>query len=843
MNHLGTAKRTQQDTKLKTGAGQSTSVETVPKAHKNNRKRKRRSRGRRRRVHSVAENNDLHEAPILDQHPNSPACKRLGPGDPSACEATDEGNRKDPIARSTKEGDVVDRETATESLPVQKCLLRGTVSSDVALRLEVCGRQSNPGKGCRPDPEERIVDLPHFQSQERAEEIASTVDVHEDTGNTVEGARQQGKGMSYGGTVDSSDLPTVHAVPETILKGSKSVHVFHQTDCLRTHESQGQEHTGFCHGHGPPQRATTKMVSQPAVTRRGGAPKERDGLARIMKSTPYDPCEDIVARTTQQYSWDLPPKNDDGILDPIPEGLVGSIDLSKLPKYPSSSPIGLAQDILFDDQKMHEYLHADRPTLKFIPSNKKHVKFVTEMITSGLCSKKDRKDKEFGFAKFFTVLKKINTDLINILRTILDPETANESFVTPPPVNLPTLIDILESFAVVEKIRILDLRHMYHQIHMGDHMRKWFTLAFGSLRLQWNALPMGFKWSCFIAQAITTFAIAGAEVATVWTSIPKKIVVGKVVVYCVYDNVAVGGPAADVDDFWNHQLLPNLGSIGAIVKESSEAIEGQSVDLLGLRWFPSQKGLQWIFLEKFLDKLECMEKRMAMPITLTAKELASALGLVAWGTYATFGTLFDQHSAYRRLTEVVNEQGWNGVDSSIHYACILSALRRLRCAGRQSFNTIKEEVLVFSDASTTGFGYVGGYPLSCHAGTWSRLFQSKDIFHAEALAAKMAVSTFQKPNRRIYVATDNKGLYFAIRKRSCACPRTAPLLQAMFDNHRDISAGWIATEANPADELSRGKRIDMLKLKNAPAVVEWASPLDSWRGSKLGRVVGHGGGG
>eukprot|EP00760_Papus_ankaliazontas_P014395 PhM_4_TR16079/c5_g1_i1/m.94316 len=97
----------------------------------------------------------------------------------------------------------------------------------------------------------------------------------------------------------------------------------------------------------------------------------------------------------------------------------------------------------------------------------------------------------------------------------------------PYPVNLPTLPQLLEAFSEVEEMRALDLHHWCHQIPISQELKSWFTVVMGPLRLEWNVLPMGWKWVCFLAQAITSYAVAG-RAAFEWSALKPLIQIGDV---------------------------------------------------------------------------------------------------------------------------------------------------------------------------------------------------------------------------------------------------------------------------------------------------------------------------
>ena len=147
----------------------------------------------------------------------------------------------------------------------------------------------------------------------------------------------------------------------------------------------------------------------------------------------YDPIEAVMAKCLSGYSHGPEVFPAEGILDPVPKGLPGTIDLSDRsihPVYPHDSPMGRTQRILFSD-KPTEFMKPEYVQPEYRSSAPMHLRHVQQMITAELCSKKHRSIKERGFARFFTVLKKVNDDGLAILRTILDCITANLAFMVP----------------------------------------------------------------------------------------------------------------------------------------------------------------------------------------------------------------------------------------------------------------------------------------------------------------------------------------------------------------------------------------------------------------------------
>lgn len=550
----------------------------------------------------------------------------------------------------------------------------------------------------------------------------------------------------------------------------------------------------------------------------------------------YDPA-DVISRILSNYFPDVQKKSIEGILDPVDPSLVGRVRLPH--NVPEGCPLATAIRLVGDPKSLVDFITSPRQhCTKFLPSSRTHVRFVDELLASGLAVKRSRDTPEKGFAKFFTVEKKVADDGTPVLRTILDCRSANEVFMDPLPVNLPTLPQLLEAFGTVEEIRALDLRHWYHQIPVHTELSKWFTIAFGSLRLQWKVMPMGWKWACFVAQALSTYAAAG-NLAFTWTELPPVFYVDGVAFAVVYDNIIAGGPAKAVERVWT-QLLSRLNDINAVVKEQFSASHGSSLPALGIEWEPNTVGLRWRLLEKFGKKAVVVADTLHGMVP--AKAIAGAIGIVAWSRFATQKALYDLQPLYRRLSAAVAAFGWGVKDTVEEYKGLTELLRSIPTLGWQSKVSPIQEVLVFSDAHVTGYGCVGGDPVCSTRGVWDRRHQSGDMFFLEAIAAKQAVKTFLAPKRRIFLAVDNKALMFAIKKRSSACPRSAPILadiMALSDAHEVVvTPGWIPTDRNPADPLSRGNELDPSLLCDAQEHVQWTSPPCSQWGSKWGRVVG-----
>lgn len=524
----------------------------------------------------------------------------------------------------------------------------------------------------------------------------------------------------------------------------------------------------------------------------------------------------------------------DAYLDPVEPELVGCIDLRPW-LHNSNAPLSIAANILFAPEQFVESLQRPR----FLSSKGPLTLHGAELMATGLLVPCDRRRGIRGFGRFFTVEKKKDDKGSSVLRTIVDCKDANDAFMRPPPTHLPNVKEILNTFKDAEVIRTLDLRHMFHQVRISNELRSWFTLCVGSRSMQWNALPMGFKWSCFVAQAISSFCAAGS-VALQWAEIPRVLRCGRVDVIVFYDNIIAGGTRRDVEAYWP-SLLSNIRALGGRIKEQFRSADGLPVDVLGLALLPGKPSLAWHLLDKFVDKVRSVGTWWTLK-EMPIKNAARLLGWIVWGRYALQKALHDLVPFFRFLAAEVGRDGWRGKTNPLTWRALEPKVLDICAAGWQSFRRTVSEVVCFTDAHLTGYGWVGGNPLVVHSRRFTREFQPRDMFFLEAVAAKWCVRAMAQPDRKIFLFTDNKALTFAVQKGITACPRTAVVLeemQRMLDEVGcQVAPIWIPTALNPADELSRGGQLDRNKLV---AAVEWAHgtrDMPSRWGPELGWVVG-----
>jgi hypothetical protein len=582
------------------------------------------------------------------------------------------------------------------------------------------------------------------------------------------------------------------------------------------------------------QRRQSPNVSEAATARRAKSAASCHIVGR------YDALELLMRKVNKVYGRDEK-VNGETKLDEIPQGLVGCFQHEKI-KCPLTKD-GILEKVLdlLRSEDVRDYLKGplDGTITSGTPikSSPDQWRFGSELLSSGLCKKVNRrKGGRKGYGRFFTVLKKHLEDGTAVVRTILDCKDANTLFKDPPPVNLPSLKETIKAFDGKERIVGLDFRHYFHQIPISEGLKRLFNIVFGSLTLEWQAVPMGWTWSCAVAQTLTWYLVCGEEVGT-WKDLPPLLIRDGVTISVVYDNVMLGGDPEDVERLLT-KLLQRLQLHNVRIKELNDSKINGFIDNLGLRWFPSSTGLNWEILEKFFDKAARLGSTISEGRTISVKTVAGLLGTVAWYRFATFQDLFDLCAHYQFLGSCVGQVGWGGsVTVGPEIMDILTDLKRcapVRCSLR------KTDVFacLASDASTTGYGGVNLGTGEFVRGSWQKKFISDDIFFLEALAAQLTVRILARDAEEVLLMIDNKSLVYAINKGSTSCMRTAQVLKT-FTRNKVVSAIWIPTSMNPADEPSRGRDIEKFKINEALKVVEGGLIWGGWSG--LSRHNGGGG--
>ena len=146
----------------------------------------------------------------------------------------------------------------------------------------------------------------------------------------------------------------------------------------------------------------------------------------------------------------------------------------------------------------------------------------------------------------------------------------------------------------------------------------------------------------------------------------------------------------------------------------------------------------------------------------------------------------------------------------------LGELKRNTPTRHEPGNGGTAEATMFTDASVVGWGavLVVGSEVHTVAGRWPKPIDCSEISTYEANAVAMAAESFTtllQPCKKIIVRTDNTPTLFTLKK---GCAKEFPLNEAIkrcgeafakSAPNAAIYVGYVPTEINPADPLSRGR--------------------------------------
>jgi len=97
------------------------------------------------------------------------------------------------------------------------------------------------------------------------------------------------------------------------------------------------------------------------------------------------------------------------------------------------------------------------------------------------------------------------------LRLIFDGRTLNELCHTPPPISLPSIVEVLARANAARLVISGDLRHYFHQLSTPSQVGRFLGVKCGKKFFKYKTLPMGLSWSPHIAQSISFLLLTHRE--------------------------------------------------------------------------------------------------------------------------------------------------------------------------------------------------------------------------------------------------------------------------------------------------------------------------------------------
>jgi len=463
-----------------------------------------------------------------------------------------------------------------------------------------------------------------------------------------------------------------------------------------------------------------------------------------------------------------------------------------------------------------------------------------------------RADRQW--ARFFKVPKGDGS----VCRAIFDCDESNERCNPPPAMRLISIADLVWMMLSFEHpcVATCDLRHWFYELPIPKSVRHFFSI--GLLGRIWEllVLPMGFRWSPWIAQS-TSWTIALArlhekglrwEAPTIDDKAPPpfvRIFRGKKLVAFMaiyYDNFMIIAGDVDTRDLlvsrcnknaaesharWKYDFI--LSRAYAPGTPVTERTEPQHCDMLGIRFTRDGDKLLWSHIpsnpstwegENWLtpENIDPSGRRV-----FRCKAIAGIVGVAVWDACARLTPLAKIADAIGILRLVALQCGKDGWGSDIAITdeqfdtlrkafsdVIANPISSLTNADRPT-----REVFYASDACDEhngGWGYVIlsrlGVFEGSDCGVWSREQAAEPIYIRELRAAWHAIRACPD-GVRLVLAIDNAVAFSAIRRTYTSNTDVCELLlaerTAYIKRGIELFPVLVRSEDEAADNTSRFK--------------------------------------
>ena len=484
--------------------------------------------------------------------------------------------------------------------------------------------------------------------------------------------------------------------------------------------------------------------------------------------------------------------------------------------------------------------------------------FVSQAVQAGLLTPCPRhrssRHHPVPALKLFPVPKPHTTE---VFRLILDCRALNRRLSPPPLLQLPSLRALLHGIDKVivtaptrDSVRFLtwDMSSWFYQFRTGGALRQHLQVRLQGQHFTFDRLPMGLSWAPSLAQQVHVMLIDTAISQCVPVHLRHTVFSASWI-----DNGLLVGPAALIQTVYA-QFAANCAVIGATIKE----VHGPTTDTtyVGVHLQVDGQHFQWQPAAASLQALQtCHSHMQGVPAQgkVTPRQLFQWGGLLFWicavhlvplchfetvlGVLRQSGTLA-HHSG----------QGWHTPIpvSTIPWAQLCKVFHTVTAQVPRWATIVSSDPpmappvhVMFTDASDTGWGITVTLATGAGVtaqGVWGSQQQVWGIFLKEAFVA-LVIGAHLRQNwpGSWCVGVDNMGCVGVMHRGMSSISMCNKWLSAMHHTQppwSHCSPGpvilpiWVATSANPADELSRG--LPFLPAKQAAALQSLG-----WRAGQL----------
>ena len=425
-------------------------------------------------------------------------------------------------------------------------------------------------------------------------------------------------------------------------------------------------------------------------------------------------------------------------------------------------------------------------------------------------------------------------------RPLLEPHI-NDKFQSRPGVRLPLATDIEQC---VRRFRggsacILDFASWYDQLPLSEQVRAYFGAPHRGKVVVPKTLPMGFRMSCRIAQNVTLALVDkcgdGLDVA----------------IQCYIDNILIIGKNDEDVQEAERRVRQRAALVGAIF--NAEVIHSRGkFEFLGVEYdlehatagVTAKSRSQ---LQRIRSRLEQVIGASCGPmIDLRAakRAVAAVYGTAIFCSRVAGRTLARDFWPLRYLREMEGATHWDEWSAKapmMRRDTATQLLRWLREIGETApRNLIIDErpvdAVVFVDASANAWGAVCVEEgrVTTMAGPWQHPERMWSSVAAEPRAMWEAVRNCKHNRwRKIVIVTDHDPLVWAAQRGYGKAYEYNRTLLKLQSTRLEIDVVFVPGSANPADEPSRGKSVNMQKVATALQMIRAETGEKRGRGGDL----------
>ena len=431
--------------------------------------------------------------------------------------------------------------------------------------------------------------------------------------------------------------------------------------------------------------------------------------------------------------------------------------------------------------------------------------FVTALLKAGVVEKAARRDDKKGAVAVFDVPK---TDPC-VRRIIVDGRPVNSRLPAPPKFRLTTPQELAGALAATGAVaaQVIDLKGYFHQFPLGDEVSNFFCVRSGQTWYRWRRLPMGFSYAPFIAQSTSEVFLGGLLDRGATVYLDDILVWGA----C---EVEVRARAAYIRD---RMACAN----GEVNERKSMQTPAGLVRYIGLEWDVPNASyrIPQDWRAEAQTRVEACLGARALPL----HRWWGMLGLLfrvahVHGLRLCYlcGSLQFMRAWARRVTS--GDATWDTECGYPEGARQEAQGMILRFLGSEEWlpppvpPPRRFSVAIWSDASTTGWGYVsteaGDGASRARWGQWAAPQESAEMFHLELWAARRAVTdAIHRGHRTVILFVDNDAVRLVLGKGHARTRWGNSMLREVTDaldqSGTQLEVRWITTEVMPADGWSR----------------------------------------